>query len=193
VAAALLLALPVVTTPELAWGAGLHPARYPADWAAVRFDGPGDVVVLPYGAFRAFDWTGGRTVLDPATRIFDRTVVTDDTLVVGGQVIAGEDRRAAEVRAALDAGEPLGPHGIGWVLVERGTPGEVPLPPGLVPAYIGPDLELYRVPGVGETDLPRPPAAPVLLADLAALGLVLGAAVTGMRRAIRTRASITGW
>jgi len=193
--AALLLALPVVTTPDLAWGAGLRPVHYPADWATVRaaLDGPGDMVVLPYSAFRAFDWTGGRTVLDPAPRAFDRTVVVDDTLVVGGTVIAGEDRRAGAVRAALAAGEPLGPLGIGWVLVERGTPGEVVVPAAAVPVHLGPDLELYRLPDYRPADLPRPPVAPVLLADLLAVGLVLGAAAVRARGRMRSRTAATGW
>ena len=152
--AAAVLMLPVVTTPDLAWGAGgrLQAVRYPPDWAAVRdllgrSREPGDVVSLPFGAFRAFAWNGGRTLLDPAPRALPRTVVVDDTLVVDGTVVAGEDRRAAAVRAALAAGEPLGRLGVGWILVERGTPGQVP-PDALVGAqrrYAGPDLELYRL------------------------------------------------
>ena len=39
----------------------------------------------------------------------------------------GEDRRTRAVLAALEAGRPLGQVGVGWVLVQHGTPGPVPL------------------------------------------------------------------
>ncbi len=210
-AAAAVLMLPVVTTPDLAWGAGgrLQAVRYPPDWAAVRdllgrSREPGDVVSLPFGAFRAFAWNGGRTLLDPAPRALPRTVVVDDTLVVDGTVVAGEDRRAAAVRAALAAGEPLGRLGVGWVLVERGTPGQVP-PDALVGAqrrYAGPDLELYRVAGHVPVPTTLPPRAAVVGADLAAVAVLIGAVGSGAlgwaRRRRESRDSVappgaTGW
>lgn len=195
-AAGLLLALPVVTTPDLGWGAGgrLAAVRYPSDWAAVRdllarSDEPGDVAVLPFGAFRSFGWNGGRTVLDPAPRAFDRTVVADDTLVVGGQVVGGEDPRARAVRDALRAGEPLGPLGIGWVVVERDTPGPVPAAAlsGAELRHTGPDLELYRLPGHVPVDWPAPPEAPVLLADALATATVVAAAGAALAGGLRRR------
>jgi hypothetical protein len=183
--AALLLMLPVVGTPDLAWGVGgrLAPASYPPDWAAVRAQlahapEPGDVVVLPFGAFRAYGWNGGRTVLDPAPRAFGREVVVDDRLVVGGREVAGEDPRAAAVRHALDTGQPLGPLGIGWVVVEEGVPGAAPAAAlaGAERRYAGRDLELHRLPGYAPATWPRPPVVPVVVADLAAATAVLAAA-----------------
>jgi hypothetical protein len=180
------VALPLVALPDLAWGGfgRLEPVHYPPDWAAVRTvlaDDPrdGDVIALPYAAFRAFGWNGDRTGLDPAPRFFPRTVVTDDRLVVGATVLAGEDPRAAAARAALAPGAPLDDAalrglGIGWVLVERGTPG--PRLPALDRAqrvHAGEDLELYRLAGPVAA-VPSPRTAPVLLADLTALGLLLG-------------------
>lgn len=48
----------------------------------------------------------------------------DDTLQVGADRIAGEDPRIGDVRAATSAGE-LTAAGVGWILVEHGTPGDV--------------------------------------------------------------------
>ena len=67
------------------------------------------------------------------------------------RVLRGEDDRVREVAAALRAGPALprrlAAAGIGWVLVEHGTPGSVPNLAGLTPLRAGPDLTLYRVPG----------------------------------------------
>ncbi len=187
----LALVLPLVAVPDLAWGVGgrLQPAPWPADWQTVRDvladddtddDAPGDVLVLPAGTYRAFAWNDGRTQLDPAARWLTRPVVSDDTLVVGGVAVRGEDARAAEVLAA--AGDParLARLGVGWVLVERGTPGPgVPPAVAALPVVVdGPDLRLHRVPGAVEG--PRPGAgraAAVVLAHGAALGAVAGAAL----------------
>jgi hypothetical protein len=185
--AGLALVLPLVAVPDLAWGVGgrLQPAPWPADWQAVRdvladAAAPGDVLVLPAGTYRAFAWNDGRTQLDPAARWLPRPVVSDDTLVVGGVAVRGEDTRAAEALAA--AGDParLARLGIGWVLVERGTPGpEVPAAVAALPVAVdGPDLRLHRVPGAVEG--PRPAAgraAAVVLAHGAALGAGAGAAL----------------
>ncbi|SDF40018.1 hypothetical protein SAMN05216553_101447 [Lentzea fradiae] len=159
--------------PDLAWGGfgRLEPVRYPADWAAVRekLDGqPGDVAVYPLSAFRRFDWNDRRTQLDPAPRYLPGTTVVDDSLSVGGRVVAGEDPRAARLRAGDLSG-------IGWVLVERGTPGRVDeeLLARSELVHDGPDLALYRVPGAVEVAPNGPAAAPVLLAWVAT-GLLIG-------------------
>jgi len=199
VAAAALL-LPFLTTPDLAWGAAgrLHGVHYPADWEAVRrtlaaSTEPGDVVALPLQAFRAFGWNGNRTVLDPAPRYLPRTVVVDDTLLVGGRPIQGEDRRARQVGAALARGDPLGRLGVGWLLVEHGTPGTVPS--GVLAAaelrFGGRDLSLYRVAGPVAGPAPGPPVAPVLAADGVALLVVLAALVVVCSRPRRTGPAAT--
>ncbi len=197
--AGLALVLPLVAVPDLAWGVGgrLHPAPWPADWQTVREvlaadDGPGDVLVLPSGTYRAFAWNDGRTQLDPAARWLPRPVVSDDTLVVGGVAVRGEDPRAAEVLAA--AGDParLARLGVGFVLVERGTPGpEVPPAVAALPVVVdGPDLRLHRVPGAVEG--PRPGtgrAVAVVLAHGTALAAVAGAAlwITGSASTVSLR------
>jgi hypothetical protein len=189
--AAAALALPLVALPDLALGGfgRLQPVHYPPDWAAVRAllaadPRPGDVLALPYAAFRAFEWNGGRVALDPAPRWFDRTVLTDDRLVVGDVVVPGDDPRAAAALPAVPPGAPvdaaaLGRLGVGWLLVERRTPGpELPLLDPAERAYAGADLDLYRLPGEVATvpSAPSPSAAPLVIADAAALALLVGAA-----------------
>jgi hypothetical protein len=177
--------LPVALLPDLAWGGlgRLAPVRYPGEWSAVRDElardpYPGDVLVLPFSTFRQFPWNKERTVLDPAPRYLPRGTVVDDTLQIGTARVAGEDPRAARVRAALDTGAPLGPLGIGFVLVEHATPGTVDprALAGLSIVHDGQWLALYRVPDVV---VARPtgaaPRAPVLAADAAALSLLIAA------------------
>jgi hypothetical protein len=186
--------VPVLLLPGLAWGVGgqLDPVRYPREWGTVRAEltrdrHPGDVLVLPFQPFRQFDWNDGRTQLDPAPRFLGRSAVVDDTLVVGDEALRGEDRRAAEVGAAIGDPGRLARLGVGWVLVEYGTPGAVEPAElaGLTPVHDGRWLALYRVPG----PIAEPPTtvtdhaaartaviaadAVVLLAVLAAPGLWL--------------------
>jgi hypothetical protein len=145
---------PLLTMPDLAWGGWgrLATAQYPADWRAVSEvlgDRPGDVLTLPLSAFRGFAWNDDRTQLDPAPRVLPRPVLMDDTLQVGQDRIAGEDPRIGDVRAATSAQE-LTAAGIGWILVEHGTPGFVDsrLLAGATPVWSGDWLTLYRTPGV---------------------------------------------
>ncbi|GAB3161655.1 hypothetical protein GCM10027258_79040 [Amycolatopsis stemonae] len=146
--------LPLVSMPDLAWGGWgrLGTAQYPDDWRAVSEvlgDRPGDVLALPLSAFRGFAWNDDRTQLDPAPRALPKPVLTDDTLQVGADRIAGEDPRIGDVRAATSARE-LTEAGIGWILVERGTPGDVDprLLADATKVWSGEWLTLYRTPGV---------------------------------------------
>ncbi|SCF33599.1 hypothetical protein [Micromonospora mirobrigensis] len=150
VASALLL--PLVVLPDLAYGVGgrLRPVRYPADWAEVarRLDGrPGEVLSLPFGAYRAYPWNDGRTVLDPLPRYVDADVVVDDTLWVGDLRVAGENPRAAEVARVLTSGSPVAATGVRWVVVQRMV-GDRRIDPaamaGLREVYAGTDLTLYE-------------------------------------------------
>jgi hypothetical protein len=179
---ALTAALPIAVLPDLAWGGAgrLRPVHYPTDWSAVREllvadPHPGDVLVLPFQPYRRFAWNGERPQLDPAPRLLPRRTVVDDALTVDGRRLSGEDPRADQARRALADRDALADLGIGWVLVSLGTPGRVDydLVAGLPTAYSGRWLTLYRLPGPVAT--PRrdgPPAAPVLAADVAALGLL---------------------
>jgi hypothetical protein len=173
--------LPVLAMPDLAWGGAgaLRPVAYPEDWAVVDrliSAAPGEVLALPFAEYRRYGWNGGRVVIDPLPRYLSAPVLSDDTLVVDGTPIAGEDRRAAQVQAHLAAGAAAADLGVAWVVVE-GTGVPASALAGLETVYSGPDLTLYRNPS------PGPPARTGTSARVAAalayavpLGLVLTAA-----------------
>ena len=154
--------LPVALLPDLAWGVGgrLDAVRYPAEWSQVRDSvaaerAPGDLLLLPWSAFRAYDWNDDRTVLDPARRAFPRTVLGDDRLAVGSTVLASEDPRSRVVLRALRTGEldaaRLRQLGVRLVLVQDGQPGDprssARRPPGTTVVASTAGLRLFRVPG----------------------------------------------
>ncbi|MFI6871291.1 hypothetical protein [Nocardia sp. NPDC050406] len=156
--AALFIALLIATLPDLAWGVGgtLRPVHYPPAWQRVAelVEPPGDVAVLPGGMFRKFPYSGSAPVLDPAPRMLTRDVLQTGELPVRWATVSGEGTRAREVERLLLRGgsaAELAHLGVGWVLVEGGTPG--PLGESkttlaqLEPAFTDPDLQLYSVPG----------------------------------------------
>ena len=177
--------LPLIALPDLVWGVGgrLQPVAYPDEWQDVREAltddaGPGDVLVLPFGTYRAFGWNADRPQLDPAARWLPRPVVADDELVVSGHAVAGEDVRAREVAAVADDPAALAERGVGWVLVERGTPGRpVPERVAALPLVVdGAHLDLYRVPDARPGPAPSPGRVTAVLAVHAwALGTIVGA------------------
>lgn len=132
-AAVLGVVLPLVALPDLAWGVGgkLEPATYPSSWADARrviqaSKTRGDILVLPFTAYRRPAWNHDTSVLDPAGRYFDRPTVTNDELLVSGHPIAGEDPRAARIGHVLDGSgvlRGLARQGIGLVVVETDAPG----------------------------------------------------------------------
>lgn len=142
---------------DLAWGVGgqLRPVRYPPGWerVAAQVHGAADVAVLPGGMFRKFPGSGPVPVLDPAPRMLPADVLQTGELPVHGRTVAGEGTRAVEVERLLLAGASAGElaaRGVGWVLVERTTPG--PLGDSAITlgelqqVYADADLALYRVP-----------------------------------------------
>ncbi|WP_328602196.1 hypothetical protein [Nocardia terrae] len=158
VAAAVFIVLALIALPDLAWGVGgaMRPVHYPAGWqrVAALVDAPGDVAVLPGGMFRKFGYTGSAPVLDPAPRMLRRDVLQTGELPVRGGVVAGESARARRVEKMLSRGESarkLADLGVGWVLVEGGTPGPLGESKNtlsqLIPVYSDANLRLYRVPG----------------------------------------------
>jgi hypothetical protein len=181
------IVLPVLAMPDLAWGGAgaLRPVRYPPDWAAVSrivASAPGEVLPLPFAEYRRYGWNHGRVVIDPLPRYLAAPVVTDDTLVVGGVTIAGEDRRAARVREHLAAGGAAVDLGVAWVVVE-GPGVDTSTLAGLERVYSGPELSLYRNPS------PPPPRsagpgrrAAMALAYAVPLGIVVSAALWPLGR-----------
>lgn len=136
---------PLLVLPTFAWGAAgrLAAVEYPEEWRTVQRivnddPAPGALLSLPWGAHRAFAWNGGRVTLDPATKLFERRVIWDDSLLVGlpdgGRLrVRGEDplnRKAAagdldglSVRYVLIAGnENRFPFDrTGWTPVHQGV------------------------------------------------------------------------
>jgi hypothetical protein len=191
---ALALAGPIVLVPDATRTVHpvMQPVRYPADWswAAHLVGHGGDVAVAPFESYRSFAWVPGRTVLDPAPRLLPGDVVVSDQLAVSGRVLRGEDARARTVAAALDAGADLprrlAAAGVGWVLVERGTPGTVPDLRGLELVRAGPQLVLYRVPGpIANTAPGVARISAVLAGDALAIALVVAACLRPLRRRVR--------
>jgi hypothetical protein len=195
VAGAAALTLPMIALPDAAstLRPTLDPVHYPADWSVVaRAIGRGDVAVLPWGAYRTFAWAPGRSVLDPAPRLLPAPAVVDDRLAVSGELLAGENRRAARVLRALTAADrpaALARQGVRWVVVEHGTPGSVPDLTGLTRIHDGPDVSLYRVPGaVADVRPSGVRIAVVVVADLLAAGTLLAlVAAWAAARAVRRR------
>lgn len=198
IAAALIAAL---TLPllDLAWGVGgaLRPVHYPAGWEVVaqRVDAPGDIAVLPGGMFRKFPYSGPAPVLDPAPRLLPNDVLQTGELPVRGRTVAGEGTRAREVESLLlrggDAAD-LAALGVGWVLVERTTPGplgdsETTLAQ-LNPVYTDDHLALYRVPGAVTGDHVAPVRRwTAVAAHLIWAALLLGAPVAALVLRRRSR------
>ncbi|MFD8243807.1 hypothetical protein [Nocardia sp. NPDC059691] len=162
---AVFVALLVLPLYDLAWGVGgaVRPVHYPAGWqqVAARMDGPGDVAVLPGGMFRKFRYSGAAPVLDPAPRMLPNDVLQTGELPVRGRTVSGEGARAREVENLLLHGGPpadLARLGVGWILVERTTPGPLGASASTLAqverVYEDPDLALYRVPGVIERGAP---------------------------------------
>jgi hypothetical protein len=188
-AAAGLVAAPVLLLPALAWGAAgrLAAVDYPPAFAEARAamaadPVPGAVLVLPWHLYQPYPWNGDRVVLDPAQRWFTRRAVGNDDLELVGLTVPGEDPYGTRLGPLVRGSAPLAPAlpgaGIRWVLVLkagdwRAWPGRLD---GLDPVLDRPDLALFRVPATpAEARFPTPPVGPVVLADLAALALVIWA------------------
>ncbi|MFE6649274.1 hypothetical protein ACFVJS_22095 [Nocardioides sp. NPDC057772] len=188
-AAAVVLALaPVAVLPDAAWGlaGGIGTADYPTEWRQARAvlaeeTAPGDVLVLPWSAYRAPSWNGGRPVLDPLPRMITRSSVVDGDLTIGSTVVPGEDRRAEAVADALtgtDAGgqaDALRRLGIGYVITDRSA-GEAPRIAGEV-VHEGGDLLVQRLPG-GDHFTPEVTAGPAVIGAWVAYGLAWIGATT---------------
>lgn len=191
-----LVVLPLVLLPSLAWGlAGkLEPVRYPAEWAEVHDlldDQPADqrrTVVLPFSAYQALPWNDRRAALDPAIRFFPGQVVTSDELALAkGVAVGGDSADAALIADAVRRGEPLGPVladvGVRFVLVEKTAAGAdaVDVPPGET-LYDGTELTLVDTGGRAVLDRAEH-RAPIIAGDLlAGLTLLVAGGFLALRR-----------
>ena len=158
----------------------------------------GDVVVLPWSAFRAFTWNRRTTSLDPAPRFLPRTTVVDDSLLVAGADglvrVSGEDPRSEVVATALRAGRPLAEVlpglGVRYVVVEGGTPGEVPATALAGLERLGDDssLALWKVVGgIAPPPVPSTTSVVLVAASYLLAGLVLVTAGLGSAASARGR------
>ncbi|MFF5258545.1 hypothetical protein ACFY4C_06340 [Actinomadura viridis] len=174
------LLAPVLLLPALAWGAAgqLRPVDYPADWARAKRiieadRESGDVLVLPWAAYRAYSWNHGRRVLDPLPRYLPRRVVVNDAVTVGGTTLAPEDPRAVRLDGAIRSGGPLTgvlrAAGVRYVAVDAADPQAGPdRLPGAERLVQGADLVLYRIPGGTAVPEPNAPVLAVIAAWIVA-------------------------
>lgn len=189
-------AAPVAVLPSLGWGLSgvFMPVTYPSDvqlTAAALGSArePGAVAVLPFEAYRRYDWNGGLSSMTPWSRLVDRRVVASSDLVVvqpqGLTRVSGEDEYAAQVAEALQAPQPgaaLGRLGVRWLLVD--APG-VATPAGTSVMTRGPHVSVLRVDAPVDAGWPQrydPPPALVLSADLVWLLACVGAVWATPRR-----------
>jgi hypothetical protein len=154
--AALLALAPVLLLPGLAWGAGHpRPVWYPADWLHAahvmdRSPAQGEVLLLPWAAYRNPAWNGGRTVLDPWPRLLSRQVIWNTGPRVGAIQLRPDDPAAARLDGVISAPGPLTAAleaaGVRFVIVDSGASVAGRLP-GCAVIIERPGLVVYQVPG----------------------------------------------
>ncbi|MFD3596295.1 hypothetical protein ACFWU5_26545 [Nocardia sp. NPDC058640] len=198
VVATLFIAFLILPLADLAWGVGgaLRPVHYPAGWAQIvdHIDSPGDVAVLPAGMFRRFPYSGTAPVLDPAPRILPNDVLQTGELQVRGHAVTGEGNRARTAEQALLQGAPttdLAALGIGWILIERTTPGPLGNSQNTLTTaeltYQDADLALYKIPNPTPLDTPTPTQRHLsTTAHLLWALLLLASLITASRHPYRT-------
>jgi hypothetical protein len=192
---------PLALMPDAAWGVDgrLRATPYPAEYETVRsliarqhHHAPGDVVLLPFSSYRQPSWLDGRKVLDPTGRYLTPNYVAADELVVSGVPIAGEDRRAGEVSAALALPSPelraerLAELGVGYVVMERDALGERPAVSGTA-LHEG---SLFTVVALADADVRRAPwgeRVAMIAAWSAYAGVLVLAPLLGLRRRLARR------
>ena len=194
--------LAVAPLPDLAWGVGgaVRTVDYPDEWRQVAEIVPpdrGSVALWPPGTVREYPFARDPS-LDPAARMLRAPVVESGELRVDGEVIDPAGEHAAAVTRVLESGgspAALAELGVGWVLVENGSPpGQLADAGRLV--FDGPDLRLYQVGDAADrsadaTDRAIALGAHLVWAALLITGLVgLGVGViSGASRTARRRTS----
>lgn len=181
----------IAVLPDLAFGAWgkVTSVQYPPGWSAVAGivnGAPADVAVLPADSMRQFGWSGPAPVLDPLPRWVRAEVLATGDLTISGQSVPGEGGRAREVQRTLLAGGPgqaLADAGIGWVVVESGSAGEMGdaqrTLQNLPVAYRDGDLTLYRVGGSSQA-APQGKRTLAVVAHLVWLTLLIGAGILAL-------------
>ena len=162
------LLAPVLLLPGLAWGeAGrLRPVQYPADWLAAQrivdsARAPGNVLLLPWAAYRRYPWNHGEAVYDPWNKLLSREVISNDGLQVGDQELSQESAAAIRMNAILARPGPLTgtlrADGVRFVIIDAGpllrepaglVAGRARLP-GAWSLVVSRDLVVLELPGAG--------------------------------------------
>jgi hypothetical protein len=147
----------ILALPDLAWGVWgkVEPVHYPPGWAAVAAAinaDPRTVAVLPAGTMRRFVWSGPAPVLDPLPRWVRANVLATGDLAISGVTVPGEGNHARAIQKLLLAGpdaSALAPAGIGWLVVESDSAGDMGAAArtldALTPVYRDDELALYRI------------------------------------------------
>ncbi len=187
----------ILVLPDLAWGVWgqVLPVHYPRGWAAVAAainSQPRAVAVLPAGTMRLFSWSGPAPVLDPLPRWVRADVLTTGDLAISGIIVPGEGNRARAVQELLLAGpdpSALAPAGVGWLVVESDSAGDMGAAArtlsALTPVYRDNEFALYRIGGdtAGASAARR---TATVIAHVAWLGMLMvgaaGAVVSAWRR-----------
>jgi hypothetical protein len=181
----------VAVLPDLGWGVGgkVTSVRYPAGWtaaAAIVNADPRPVAVVPADSMRHYPWAGDAPILDPLPRWVSADVLTTGDLVIGGQTVPGEGKRAREVERLVRSGagaDELARAGVGWVVVEGGIETGTAPRLALPVAYADDDLTVYRVGGEHPGASHRGLIIAAHLVWLAALlAGAIGMGVTALRR-----------
>jgi hypothetical protein len=112
--AILAMLAPLLLLPGMAWGlAGrFRSAQYPADWLVARriIDGnphAGNVLLLPWGAYRRYPWNGDEAVYDPWNKLVSREVISNDGLQVGRVTLTQESAASVRVNRIVTGAGPL--------------------------------------------------------------------------------------
>lgn len=198
-----LVLLPLAALPDLVWGSlgTLRTSQYPQSWERVRSElaadpRPGDVVSLPWTAYRRYGWNHRDVVLDPMPRFLTRTVVWNDSLpvTVGGRLVevGGDEPRAAAISAALKTGAPLGEVlaelGIRWAVVQIDQPQPLAADTtGMRRVWSTDGLELWELRGEPASRAASDPL--VVVTDLIALAWLVAMGVAGL---VQRRIGVAG-
>ncbi len=150
--------VPLVLLPDAAVGVSghLHAVEFPSTYTEARkavaeevaAGQVGDALLLPFTSYRQPGWNRDTKILDPTGRFLTPDALVSDELVVADgtdrdTVLAGEDPRAGRARDALALRTPeeraaaLAELGVGFVVVDEDTSGEVPEVAGRT--LLGPD------------------------------------------------------
>lgn len=131
VVALVILAVPCAYTFRMFWGFGgyARPSNVPTSWteaAALMGTGPEKVLALPGDQYLAFPWTQQRAVASPMGSFFDRDVIIDGRLGLGGLESQTADARSRYLRFITDHGSRtmhmgnlIAPLGVRYVMLVK--------------------------------------------------------------------------